>query len=334
MDIRSFPRPPREPGSLKPVQQPLEPASRSSRSAGRRRRQAVREEKAKIVMMRTVALGGIALVGLIAIVAVGMFREKHAGTSVWVDPNIREAAKMKSFGIAVPSQEETIAIVQKALAIRKIADVGDHLRLDGMSAEETVEFFSRLEEKNGKIMLISCDQTLNANGLQIESVRVNFEQEGLTRTRMAFLTPNSSGIWQFDMPSFARKQSVGWEEVLKGPVQEVELRVHTASDSYYNGPYRDEQAWSGYGLSSEDTETLVQGYCPRGGQVDEALKFLLRSRSPARVMVRFQRSEIPGSRQGEIKSVLAEGWVRTDVPFDERLAKESPSTGIEAGQAE
>ncbi|MFD0895162.1 hypothetical protein KBB96_00605 [Luteolibacter ambystomatis] len=330
MEIRSYPRPPKEATGVKLPEE----APRIMDSPGRgrerilRRRKVRKESRAKLLMVRTIAFGTLTGVGLILFVIIGILRTKDDGGEGWKDPNASRyqvysgAKKAREF--PSPSSEEVVATVRKVLAMRNAGDFRDLVRLKGMSEAEAVDFLTRLTAKMGKITQVTWQSADTVNGLQLESALVEFAN-GMPR--VAYLTPDGAGTWQMDLASFASHGSVNWDELYAGGARTAELRAVANKDSYYNGSYTDESTWSAYLLSRPDEERAFIGYCKKGGSADRAFERVLREKRVFPVVVQISKTTGENSRQVEILSVLAEGWVLTNTPFDEAFLSEAPPEG-------
>ncbi|MGC4014187.1 MAG: hypothetical protein QM755_06650 [Luteolibacter sp.] len=287
-----------------------------------------KESRAKVLLVRTIALAAVAGLGLVVFVVVGILRTKDEGTQAWRDPNVSNyrnyegAKKVREF--PTPDSERVVAIVRKVLAMRKAEDFKDLVRLKGISEAEAVDFLTRLPERSGRVTEVTWQNTDGANELQLESAIVKFER-GVPRT--AYLTPDDAGVWQVDLAAFAAHGSVGWDEFQAGGERSVELRVIAARDTYYNGAYSDDHAWSCYTLAYPGADSKLIGYAKKNGPVDEALTRILKNRVGFPVVVRVSKNSGAAGRQVEILAVPAEGWVLTDQSFDGGSHSEAPSEG-------
>jgi len=330
MEIRSFPRPPRGTSAAKPRDEPVKAVPTVTGGSGRerisRRRKIRKESRAKVLLVRTLALGTLTGVGLVVFVAIGILRTKEDAGEGWKDPNAERyqvysgAKKAREF--PPPASEAVVATVRKVLAMRNAAEFQDLVRLKGMSEAEAVDFLSHLTAREGKVTSVTWQSADNVNGLQLESAYVEFASG---RPRIAYLTPDGEGVWRVDLASFAGHCSVPWDEFYSGPERSAELRAMALKDNYYNGSYADEHAWSAYSLSNGSSDHVLVGYCKKGGPADQALMRMLKFRQNFPTVVRVAKNTGGPGRQVEILSVLAEGWVLTDTPFDGGSLSEAPS---------
>jgi hypothetical protein len=324
MQIRSFPRPPREekPGSISPVS-PERNATNWDGTPLRRKKKDRFDKRRHETFLRTIAIGFLALIGMGVFVVVGLNRDRVMSDTTWRDPSVdRFIAPVQS--TIPPSEEEALELVQTVLAMTKAEQFGSRVRLGGMTAEQAVDFLVHREERDGKIMRMDWIGNMDANGIQIEAVQIVFENE--TRPpRRVLLTPTKNGDWQVDMPSLANWNSMPWEKFLNEPGSEADLRVVIVRDNYFNGDYANDRDWSAFRMVSPESEIALIGYCRKDSPALMAISSLLKEAVYARVVVRVRKAEVPGNRQCEIISVLAEDWIVTETPVEARFQKGTPS---------
>lgn len=323
MQIRSFPRPPREdkPGSVTPV--PLDRnATNWDGTPLRRKKKDKYDKRRRETLFRTVAIGVLALIGMAIIMVVGLNRDRVKSDTVWRDPSADLFVAPVQTMIP-PTEEEALDLVGKVLAMTKVEQFGSRVRLGGMTAEQALEFLRHREERDGKLKRMDWIGNMDSNGIQIEAVQMVFEDE-TKPPRRALLTPNKNGDWQVDMASLANWNSVPLERFLAEPGSEADLRVVIARDNYYNGDYSSDQEWAAFRLVSPESETTLIGYCPKDGPVDLAISRLLKEAVYCRVALRVRKAVVPGNKQCEILSVLSEDWIISGPPLEARFQKTIP----------
>lgn len=323
MQIRSFPRPPREgkPGSISPVS-PDRNATNWDGTPLRRKKKDRFDKRRRETLFRTIAIGLLALIGMGVFVVVGLNRDRVMSDTTWRDPMVdRFIAPVQS--AIPPNEEEALNLVQTVLAMTKAEQFGSRVRLGGMTPEQVVDFLVHREERDGKIKRMDWIGNMDANGIQIEAVQLVFENESRP-PRRALLTPNENGDWQVDMASLANWNSLPWERFLNEPGREAELRVVIIRDNYFNGDYANDRDWSAFRLVSPESETPLIGYCRKDSPCLLAISNLLKEAVYARVVVRVRKAAVPGNRQCEILSVLAEDWIVTGTPVEARFQKGVP----------
>ncbi|MEO7099468.1 MAG: hypothetical protein ABI162_08910 [Luteolibacter sp.] len=217
-----------------------------------------------------------------------------------------------------PSENDALGLVKRALAVREPGRVAALFHPGGSSSEEIVAFLSNLGALDG--VLDHCDwlSSIDANGLSIDGMQINFKNGDKVRQRVAFLTPDSGGVWKIDFDAFARTVTPSWRDLLEKGADHAVVRVILGSDSYYNGPFADDTQWSCYGMASPDTDQLLLGYCKTDSPQAAALRWMLSSETKIRrATLEIQRVAGASPKQFEIVRVLAEDWVVGPKAFDE-----------------
>jgi hypothetical protein len=230
------------------------------------------------------------------------------------DSDVRVIARFSS-----PSEPDALAMVKRALAARDPAAI-DHLFRTGSSGpQEILRFLENLESVDGKVSGYEWLGSLDANRLSIEGVQVNFEKAGVMSNRLALLTPDANGKWKIDFDAFARTATPPWKEILENRAEKAVVRVLVGKDSYFNGPFHDENQWVCLGMASPDTDALLLGYCKAGAPQAAAIDWILSKGELKffRATLELRRVEGAEARQFEISRVLAQDWIVSDVPFDE-----------------
>lgn len=216
-------------------------------------------------------------------------------------------------------EEEALAIVRKALAVRDPAAVAEWIDPGAATTERVAEFFTALPATDGELKELKWMSSMDANGLPMEGVTVVFDKDGQPRNRLALLTPDDAGKWRMDYEAFARWSTPSWDEILGSHTGPALVRVFLGPDTYYNGAFTDDSQWSCFGMASPDVQQLMFGYCKAGSPQLTAIRRLLEeARGPIRMVLKIQRPEGGDPRQFEIAGVIAEDWVRGPVPLDER----------------
>ncbi len=225
-----------------------------------------------------------------------------------------------------PTEEEALSMVRRALTIREPANVAGYFRTGASRPEDVLAFLRDLEKKEGKVTGTNWLSSMDANGLLIDGVLVDFSANGEPRNRLALMTPDEKGRWRIDFEAFARVCRPSLQEIMEKSVSTGIVRVVVANDMYYNGPFKDESQWVCYGLASPDNEKVVLGYCRKGSPQEAALAKILEDEgqfaaTPAlnRATLEIRQVEGAEKRQFEITRVLAEDWVLGAKPFDENF---------------
>lgn len=293
---------------------------RKIRESGRRFRASL--SRKRVIATWTVLIGGITLACL--------------GIAVWLGINFKPAEEMSAVAQPmtvtlepapsaepkIPSltEDEALSLVKKALAVRDPSRISEFFREGDVPAPGEVEFLRKLEVLDGRIDHFEWLGNLDANGLRIDGVLIEFQSDGKPRNRIAELTPDAQGKWKIDFDAFARTVTPAWSDLIGGRTEVAKVRVYVAGDSYYNGPFRNEDDWLCVSFVSPDTEEILTGYCKTGSPQSAAMKWLLKKDSNmSRAVLEIRRVEAAEPRQVVISKVLAEDWVIGDRPFDERF---------------
>lgn len=238
------------------------------------------------------------------------------------DGDVRIASKFKS-----PSENEALDLVGEAMRCRNEREVQTRFRLAESTATEVLRFLA--EARRGQIGLdrMRWLGSLDMEDMQMEGVFIENPTEGLKTGRMAFLVPDREGVWKVDFEAFARTSTPGWKHLLEGGADRAKVRVLLAGDSYYNGSFADESAWTCFGMSSPEADPLLPedgrlmyGYCRKNSPQSRAMDRVVSVGNPImRVTLEVKRSLTDVRHQFEITRVLSEDWVMPDKPFDERF---------------
>lgn len=266
----------------------------------------------------TWALGGLAVVVLGLTFWLWLYPLIESGTELaeqsheTVPEPERVVSKFPS-----PSEKDALDLVKAAISIRDEAKVAEYFRLGTASPQEVVDFLKTLEAKDGGVDHFDWLSSVDANRLSLDGVSVSFKSGDRVRNRLALLTPDSAGKWAIDFDAFARTVKPAWKEIVEGRADVALVRVYAAADSYYNGPFQDEQQWICYGIASPDTEETLKAYCRVGSRQAAAMRMICsREVKIARATLEIRRVEGAELRQFEIVKVLAEDWVVGDTPFE------------------
>jgi hypothetical protein len=287
----------------------------------RRRRRGERssQKRPKIVLFWSVLLG----VGTIVLLSIVVF--------LWLSPNLdRKAVSSKKAAqervieervpsrFASPGEKEAIALVKAGLAVTQPGIAEEKFITGSSTPEQIISFLQSLPYTDGALDRLEWQSSVDANGLQLDGVLVQFSKEDKVSQRIAFLTPDEQGNWKIDFDSFARTVTPSWEELLEKSAPKAVVRVIIGNDSYYNGPFSDDKQWICYGMVSLDTDQLMLGYCKIGSPQAAALEWIFTNGGRAnRVTLEIARVEGGASKQFEIVKVVAQDWVRGPELFED-----------------
>ena len=278
-----------------------------------------RHRQGKAVLYWSVLLGVCAL----GSVAVAMFfwlrpmMDSGAAAEAKIQQNpeahVRVASQFPS-----PSEKDALGLAKRAMGIREPGMVAGLFHPGAASPQEIVDFIGGLGALDGAFDHYEWLSSLDANGLSLDGVLLHFMKGGKPRQRIAFLTPDTDGIWKIDFEAFARKTTPSWKELLEKGGDHAVVRVFLGTDSYYNGPFKDDTQWSCYGIGSPDTDQVLLGYSRLESPQTEAIKWMVsKGGGINRATLEIRRVDGAAPNQFEIVRVLAQDWVMSPKPFDE-----------------
>lgn len=243
---------------------------------------------------------------------------QETGSATLASAVVADSPGIAATGPARPAGNEVLSIVNHALAVRNPAEVAKFIDPGEASPEEIAGFMSKADERDGIVGKLTWLGQADANDLALESVAVYFGNDSRSK-RIAYLTPSPDGTWKLDFESYAGRSKPSWEEIMGDHDAPAVVRVFVSSDTYYNGFFRSESEWICVGMASPDQDRLLFGYCRKGSRQAAGMERLLDEAdgSTLRATLEIRRHEGPGSRQFEIISVLAKGWVPGALPYDQ-----------------
>jgi hypothetical protein len=226
-----------------------------------------------------------------------------------------------------PSEDEALELVKQAMQAKTPDEVQHYFGLNGERPETILSFLKTMAKEDGPIRGYHWLSSIDSSDLLIDGVRVLLGDKIPQKDRIAMLTPNDEGIWKVDFHSFARTCSLPLGEVIRPDSKGGKVRVIIFPDTYYNAAFADETQWSCFQLLSPDEDTTLLGYCRVNSPQHKALVEVVarathRSRidqRPPRGFLEIERVEGGEPRQFEITRVLAEDWLESPTPFDEKF---------------
>jgi len=247
---------------------------------------------------------------------------KYVTSGEYTDAQVRIVSKF-----VAPGQDEALMAVKQAFANRDPARVESLIHLGGATPAEVIEFMAGADARDGKVEGYVWLSSMNVEGLQMEGVLVTYAGKESPVERLAFLTPDDTGIWKLDFDAFARSSRPSWKDLLDGRVDRAQVRVFIAKDEYFNGIYDSDTQWDCFGMVSIESnallpegQQLLHGYCKTGSAQAKALaRIFTNDVRVHRVTLELFRAKGADPRQFEIARVLGEDWVLTPKPFDERF---------------
>ena len=256
---------------------------------------------------------------------------------LWVKPNRGDEELVSDGGMvpvgvqkrvqskfASPSEEESLAIVSRALKVRDPGLVGKCFRTGVGGEDAVIDFLLHREDLEGVVDGFDWLSSLDSNNLLIEGVLVRTRKGDKIADRLALLTPDETGSWRVDFDAFARICEPAWEQVVKPETSMAKVRAIVRKDLYFNGPFHSDEEWDCFVLASPDHEETLLGYCRRDTAQARAMEQIMARLEEsgvesklARAFLEIRRVEGASARQFEISRVLAQDWVMGPQPFDE-----------------
>ncbi len=219
--------------------------------------------------------------------------------------NVKIASRFPS-----PSRSQAIALVKNALTNRDLKIVPFLFRAGTTTPASILDYCTKSEQRDGPIESFDWLSSIDADGLLIEGVLVNYKGTEKLVQRLALLTPDDRGRWQLDFDAFARTVTPSWTEILAGGGEQACVRVIAAPGFYYNSTFKDESIWTSYSLTSPDIEVTLCGYCRNGTPEAQAMRRLFTDGTfNSRVTLELRRVKDGETRQFEITRLLAGEWV-------------------------
>ncbi len=285
----------------------------------RKRSERARQGDSKLIFNWSLLLGVLAAVSLMGALFFWLLPQIRAGRAHGIKSETEHESVVSSISkFSSPSETEALNLVKRALAIRDPAQVAEHFRLGTANPEEIVGFLGGLPSSDGTLDHLVWLSSLDATDLTIDGVIAFFKQGGKLRQRLVFLTPDAGGVWKVDFDSFARKVNPPWNDLLEKGGDSALVRVFIAEDSYFNGPFQDDKQWCCYGMSSPDSEEILEGYCKVGSPQAAAMKWIFsKGMKASRATLEIHHMEGASPKQFVIGKVLAEDWVLGETPFED-----------------
>lgn len=270
-----------------------------------------------------------AVTSLVAIGSALFVSIKHRRTH---DSVVSETAQMqapKEFRVTSrfpsPSEADALAIVKQGVLARDPATLDRFFRMNGVNASAAVMFLEGMARDDGTIIEYEWGGSMDQNGMLVDVVTVISQAGESVRKRIALLTPDENGSWKIDFHAFARTCEPEWSGITSGTSTGGKVRVLIQRDSYYNRSFSDDRTWVCYRLWSPDYEQSLLGYVKVNSPQSRALDRILRrtraigaTKSVSKAFLSISRTQGAEARQFEITRVLAEGWVVSTIPFDEK----------------
>lgn len=225
-----------------------------------------------------------------------------------------------TFAVPHPPASECIKLVTTFLDAGSPAELHRISRLKRLNAEQAYIEFSEIRKQAGEVERLDWAGAEESNDLSLEMVMVTYKSG---KYRIAFLIHDEQGNWKVDLESFLGYNTRPWDQIIGRGSCKAIVRVLATPDSYYNGLFRNEQEWKCIGLSSPDHPERLYGYLKPNSPATLAMTDMLLRKNPAVMVLEISRDAGMEPLQYEIKRVLAQGWVESDVEFSSRFVRGS-----------
>ena len=227
-----------------------------------------------------------------------------------------------TFVIPHPPADSCVSLVKDFLAISNANDLSRTARLKRLGLAESYSLFVKFRMAQGEVDRIEWIGAEETNGMSLERVLVIYKSG---QYAVASLTDVGQGDWKVDFDSFVSYQTKPWEQIISQGSCSAVVRVKVTPDSYYTGYFQNENEWICLAMRFNDQSDIVYGYVTPNSPVFLDIVAMLRVNDPADMMVEISRDAGMNRMQYEIRGVIAQGWVESDVPFNARNIKKSPS---------
>lgn len=228
--------------------------------------------------------------------------------------------------------DDALVIANRILSASQASDLRGLIRPGDLDASAVLAGMEALVERHGLTGEPRWLGTIDTLALPVEGVVVRYDDG---HPRLMEFTPGPDSGWLVDMDSFLGHCDPAFSELGKGDQQQALVRVIAMADTYYNGPFSDDEEWACFSLRVDPKDEPIYAYCRRGAAAMEALikiegKAQALISNPgqsasafkglrARVTLRLQRRPDTPVRQYEISEVLSDTWVIPEVPLQEAL---------------
>lgn len=227
--------------------------------------------------------------------------QSRTEVSVPVPKGDQEKAEIEKI---VRSGDQGLEVVKRAFAVQDEDVFLRHLRASQRTTA-TWEEWKRIQQGEGPVTRVAWMSPLKVGASHGEQFLVTF---GSGKNRIMTALKAGDG-WLLDWDGFARTTVPTWPELIKDGAESATVRVYVAHDEYYQGEFRDDQAWMCVALASPDWDELLFGYVKRDSAAVKRLEELLNQRSPQRVTLRVRGPKGGALKQFEILELLSDSWV-------------------------
>jgi len=231
--------------------------------------------------------------------------------------------------ISVLTTDKALSQTRRLLSARNASEIEDLLRPGDITPAEAIAYLHDWSVDHGAPGTLRWVGSVDCLSIPIEVVVIPYKDG---KNRVVPFSPDETGQWQIDFDSVAAHSKPSISELAEGKGPKGRVRVMLSRDTYYNDLYSDESEWSCFAMRTNPTDPVIYGYCPREGDVMNALlaieakaSAMLTTGKPnankgrSRVVLDIERAPGAANKQVEIKRVISDDWVIPAVPFDEMI---------------
>lgn len=267
----------------------------------------------KFRMYLRLILAGVAIFFLIAsarLIYALVTENPKASTFVNVEEQQRQVSAPH------PNMAACLELVKAVHAAKSADELRGFVVLRRLSPERAFDLLTQWKSDAGEVDAMNWQGELESNRLSMEMVTVRYKKGKKTT---ACIRLDSSNVWGVDLESMLQYSSEPPEKLLSKDDLSAIVRVLISPDFYYNGEFADSQKWKSVSMLLPGNYEKIQGYVKLDSPSYLALKELMRDRKAASVLLEISRRKSMLPRQYEIKSVIAAGWVESDVVFSDEF---------------
>jgi hypothetical protein len=225
-----------------------------------------------------------------------------------------------TFTVPHPPGPICVNMVKQFLDAANTEDLKKIARTKRIKPENAYAVFTEFRKELGEVDRMEWMGAEETNGMSMERVMVVYRSG---KYRVATLIHDGLGQWKVDLESFMGHQTKSWDQITAQTGCTAVVRVTVQQDVYFNGYFSDEKEWVCFALKAPDQSEPIYGYVPQNSPTLLDMVEILRTNSPADMMVEIIRDAGMNRMQYEIHKVIAQGWVEADVPFSERRLKKN-----------
>ncbi len=228
------------------------------------------------------------------------------------------------------SASDAVAMVSGMLEAESAADLEPLLRQGDIDTGEALDRIREIREDLSETASPKWLGSIDAIAQPIEFVALPRKFSG---PLLVPLTPDAQHRWRIDFDAMTGHCEPPFSDLVEGRSEQGLVRAMGRIDTYFNGPFRDEDVWMCIALSQPDEDGIIYGYCRRDGFGYRAIEVIERRNRRAttdagmspdrgnafRTTLRLRKVENSLDRQYQITEVVSDDWVVGDRTLEEIL---------------